>query len=78
MRTITSTEAKAKLNALLAEVEATGVPVTITSRGRRVAVLSPVGPRGRTFGQLPDFDIPEDFDEPLPPGELEAWDGVTS
>ncbi|HEX9176036.1 MAG TPA: type II toxin-antitoxin system Phd/YefM family antitoxin, partial [Mycobacterium sp.] len=41
MKAVTSTEAKAKLNALLAEVERTGVSVTITNHGRPVAVLTP-------------------------------------
>lgn len=75
MKTVTSTEAKAKLNALLAEVERTGAPVTITSHGRRVAVLVPAEPRPRRFGQLPTLAIPEDFDEPLPDSELAAWEG---
>ena len=52
MKTVTSTEAKAKLNALLAEVERTGLPVTITNHGRAVAVLSPAHRRPRRFGQL--------------------------
>ncbi|WP_461166563.1 type II toxin-antitoxin system Phd/YefM family antitoxin [Tsukamurella serpentis] len=74
MRTITSTEAKATLNAILAEVEKTGSPVTITSRGRAVAVISSVVPRTRTFGQFPGLTIPGDFDAPLPEDELTAWD----
>lgn len=76
MKTVSSTEAKAQLNALLAEVERTGSPVTITSRGRPVAVLSPVQPRPRSFGQLPNMVIGADFDEPLPASELAAWDGA--
>lgn len=75
MRTITSTEAKAKLNALLAEVEKTGSPVTVTSHGRAVAVISPTTPRARAFGQYPGLEIPEDFDSPLPENELAAWGG---
>lgn len=73
MKTITSTEAKARLNAVLAEIEQTGVSVTITNHGRPVAVLSPATARPRTFGQLPHLAVPEDFDEPLPPDELDAW-----
>lgn len=75
MRTVTSTEAKAKLNALLAEVERTGASVTITNHGRRVAVLIPAEPRTRRFGQLPALAVPDDFDEPLPDSELAAWEG---
>jgi len=76
VKIVSSTEAKAQLNALLAEVERTGSPVTITSRGRPVAVLSPVQPRPRTFGQLPNMVIGADFDEPLPVSELAAWEGA--
>ncbi|MFT3715369.1 MAG: type II toxin-antitoxin system Phd/YefM family antitoxin [Gordonia sp. (in: high G+C Gram-positive bacteria)] len=75
MATITSTEAKARLNAILAEVERTGTPVTITTRGRPVAVLSPVTPGRRRFGQFPDLVIPDDFDDPLPDEELALWEG---
>jgi len=77
MRTITSTEAKAKLNAVLAEMERTGSPVAITSHGRPVAVISPVTPRTRVFGQFPGLVIPDDFDAPLPDDELAAWDGLS-
>ncbi|WP_102141414.1 type II toxin-antitoxin system Phd/YefM family antitoxin [Mycobacterium hubeiense] len=75
MKTVTSTEAKAKLNALLAEVEGTGVSVTITNHGRPVAVLAPVRHRPRRFGQLPTLVVPDNFDEPLPDTELVAWEG---
>jgi prevent-host-death family protein len=77
MRTITSTEAKAKLNAVLAEVEKTGSPVTVTSHGRAVAVISPAMSRTRTFGQFPGLVIPDDFDAPLPDEELSAWDAAS-
>jgi prevent-host-death family protein len=75
VKTVTSTEAKAKLNALLAEVERTGVAVTITNHGRAVAVLSPAHPRPRKFGQLPALLVPDNFDEPLPDAEIAAWQG---
>lgn len=75
MKTVSSTEAKAQLNALLAEVERTGSAVTITSRGRPIAVLSPVRLRPRTFGQLPNLRIGADFDVALPDSELDAWEG---
>jgi prevent-host-death family protein len=73
-KTVTSTEAKATLNALLAEVERTGTPVTITNHGRPVAVLMPVREMPRRFGQLPSLAVPEDFDDPLPESELAAWE----
>ena len=75
MKTVSSTEAKAQLNALLAEVQRTGTPVTITSHGRPVAVLTPVHARSRTFGQLPSLVVGDDFDEPLPDAEVAAWEG---
>ncbi|MDV3123749.1 type II toxin-antitoxin system Phd/YefM family antitoxin [Mycobacterium sp. 21AC1] len=75
-KTITSTEAKTRLNAILAEVEQTGVSVTITNHGRPVAVLSPAVARPRTFGQLPNLVVPENFDEPLPVDELAAWESA--
>ena len=72
-KTITSTAAKATLNALLAEVERTGTPVTITNHGRPVAALVPIQQAPRRFGQLPNLTVPEDFDDPLPDSELAAW-----
>ena len=74
MKVVTSTEAKAKLNALLAEIERTGVSVTITNHGRAVAVLTPAHPRPRRFGQLPALNVSDDFDEPLPEAEIRAWE----
>ena len=74
MKTVTSTEAKAKLNALLAEIERTGASITITNHGRPVAVLAPVRSRPRAFGQLPALKISESFDDPLPDSELAAWE----
>ncbi|MCH9729775.1 MAG: type II toxin-antitoxin system Phd/YefM family antitoxin [Actinomycetia bacterium] len=77
MKTITSTEAKARLNAVLAEVESTGEPVTITNHGRPVAVVSPARPKPRTFGQFPNLAIPEGFDDPLPAEELAGWESAS-
>lgn len=73
---VTSTEAKNRLNALLAEVERTGKAVTITNHGRPVAKLVPVEPLPREFGQLPNLLVPKDFDDPLPDVELARWEGV--
>ncbi|MDO3331317.1 type II toxin-antitoxin system Phd/YefM family antitoxin [Mycobacteroides abscessus] len=74
MKTITSTDAKNRLNAVLQEVERTGEPVTITNHGRPVAVLSPARPVSRTFGQFPNLLVPKTFDDPLPADELAAWE----
>jgi prevent-host-death family protein len=75
MKIVTSTEAKARLNALLAEVQRTGSPVTITTHGRPVAVLTPVHARPRPFGQLPTLVVGADFDDPLPESDVAAWEG---
>jgi prevent-host-death family protein len=72
---VTSTEAKNRLNALLAEVERTGESVTITNHGRPVAMLVPVQPVPRRFGQFPNLLVPDNFDDPLPDSELAAWEG---
>lgn len=70
---VSSTEAKSRLNALLAEVERTGKTVIITNHGRDVALLVPVTPTSRQFGQLPSLSVPTDFDDPLPDAELARW-----
>lgn len=75
VKTITSTQAKATLNALLAEVEHTGTSVTITNHGRPVAILTPAHEMPRRFGQLPTLAIPDGFDDPLPDSEIAAWEG---
>lgn len=75
---MTSTEAKNRLNALLAEVQRTGKAVTITNHGRPVAKLVPVEPVPRKFGQLPNLLVPGDFDEPLPDSELARWESDQS
>lgn len=72
--TVTSTEAKNRLNALLADIERTGQSVTITNHGRPVAKLVPVQPVPRKFGQLPKLVVPTDFDAPLPESELARWE----
>jgi prevent-host-death family protein len=75
MKSVSSTEAKARLNALLAEVRRTGTSVTITTHGRPVAVLMPVEQRQRHFGRLPTLVVRDDFDEPLPEPDIAAWEG---
>lgn len=74
VKTITSTEAKTRLNALLAEVQRSGASVMITNHGRPVAVLSPAKVEPRSFGQLPSLVVPDTFDEPLPADEIAAWE----
>lgn len=66
-------EAKTRLSELLARVES-GESVVIARAGRPVAHLSAVSaPPSRTFGIL-DLAVPDSFFEPLPDGELAAWE----
>ena len=74
MKTVTTTEAKARLNALLTEVEA-GETITITNHGRSIAVLSKADPHRRRFGQFAGLvTLTDDFDAPLGEEELAAWE----
>lgn len=73
---MTSTEAKNRLNALLAEIQRTGKAVTITNHGRPVARLVPAEPMPRKFGQLPNLVVPNNFDEALPESELARWEAA--
>ena len=76
MKTLSSTEAKAKFNAVLAEVAATGQPVTITNHGKPVAVLRPAEAPVREFGMLAGLiTVPDDFDDPMSEDELALWEG---
>lgn len=74
MTTVSSTEAKNRLNSILAEIERTGEAVTITNHGRPIARIVPFEARPRTFGQFPHLLVPDDFDDPLPESELRAWE----
>ncbi|HWX99811.1 MAG TPA: type II toxin-antitoxin system Phd/YefM family antitoxin [Mycobacterium sp.] len=57
MKTVTTTEAKAKLNPLLADVERRGASVTIMNHGRPVAALMPAHQGRRRFVQLPALAV---------------------
>jgi len=75
VNTVTTTEAKARLHALLDDVAA-GDSVTITRHGRAVAVLTAPGDTARHFGLLAGVvSAPADFDDPLDDEELALWDG---
>lgn len=77
MKTVSSTEAKAGLNALLAELESTSSPVTITKHGRPVAALTPATPARRITGSFEGaLEIPDDFDAPLADADLAFWEGT--
>ena len=73
MKTVTTTEAKAKFNALLTEV-ASGQTVTITNHGRPVAVLSKAEPPTWRLGRFAGLvTIPDDFDAPMSEDDLALW-----
>ncbi|WP_342211237.1 hypothetical protein [Mycobacterium attenuatum] len=46
--------------------------MTITSYGRPVAMVVPIRPVPRRFGQFPNLLAPDDFDDPLPPCDREG------
>ncbi len=68
-------EAKTHFSELLERVEA-GEEIVITRRGSQVARLVGVGaPKPRRFGQFAGlFDVPDDFDAPLPDELLDAFE----
>ncbi|RMF81768.1 MAG: type II toxin-antitoxin system Phd/YefM family antitoxin [Nitrospirae bacterium] len=75
MKTINATEFKARCLAILDEVAATGEPVTILKRGRRVAQLLPWVDRSRGHPQAAlagSVEILGDVVEPPLPAE--AWE----
>lgn len=67
-------EAKTHLSRLLERVSA-GEEIAITRRGEEVALLVPAsGRRPRRFGvDAGSFEVPADFDAPLPPDVLAAF-----
>lgn len=72
MKSVSTTEARARFGALLAEVTA-GESFVITSHGRPVAVLAPAAPR-RRFGQWAGLvQRTHDFDAPMEDDELRLW-----
>lgn len=73
MTTVNVQEAKTRLSDLLARAER-GEQITIARAGSPVVRLVPVTrPAGREFGGL-DFEVPDDFDGPLPEEELTRWE----
>ena len=69
-------EAKTQLSRLLRRVEA-GEEILIARRGRPIARLSPIRPprRERVLGRNRGaFDIPDDFNAPLPDDVLASFE----
>jgi prevent-host-death family protein len=70
-------DAKTRLSQLLAQVEA-GQEIIIARAGKPVARLSPIMDKGdrRRLGQDRGlFEVPDDFDDPLPDDLLQAFLG---
>ena len=78
MKKVSVAEAKAQLSSLLDEVEH-GEAVTITRHNVPVAEIRPVAhldDRPRPWGLASGtFDVPDDFDAPLPDDVLDAFEG---
>ncbi|MBM3269895.1 MAG: type II toxin-antitoxin system Phd/YefM family antitoxin [Candidatus Sericytochromatia bacterium] len=77
MRVVTVHEAKTNLSRLLAFVQA-GETIVIAKNGRPVARLVACEPAGepRPIGLMPGaFGIRDDFNDPLPEAELQAFEG---
>lgn len=67
-------EAKTHLSRLLERV-AGGEEIAITRRGERIALLIPARHGGRQLGlDEGRFQIPDDFDDPLPEDLLDAFE----
>ncbi|MDQ3707707.1 MAG: type II toxin-antitoxin system Phd/YefM family antitoxin [Actinomycetota bacterium] len=67
-------EAKTHLSRLLTRVAA-GEEITISRSGRAVARLVPVSSAHRRFGRDEGvFEVPDDFDAPLPDKMLAAFE----
>jgi prevent-host-death family protein len=67
-------EAKTHLSRLI-ELAGSGEEVTITRRGEAVAKLVPVGGTPRRFGHdRGRFEVPDDFDAPLPDEVIAAFE----
>lgn len=73
MKQINIQQAKTHLSALILR-SVQGEEIVIARAGKPTVRLVPiVEPAERTFGQMA-FEIPQDFDEPLPEEELAAWE----
>lgn len=73
MPTVNVQQAKTQLSQLLVRAEQ-GEEIVIARSGKPVARLLPFEPpRTRSFGTM-HFQVPDDFDAPLPEQELAAWE----
>ena len=73
MTVVNVQDAKTRLSELLARVER-GEEVVVARAGRPVARLVPIDLNWtRPFGSL-SFEVPDDFDAPVPEEELSTWE----
>lgn len=73
MEQVSVHQAKTHLSRLLEQVHA-GQEIVITKNGKPFARLSPLRPAGPRRPGLLSGSVGEEFFEPLPPEELEAWE----
>ena len=78
-RIVSASEFKAKCLRMIDEMQADGVPITITRRGKPVAEVSPsMDPAQRPkslFGSMKGtFTVHGDLDEPVDPDWAAKWD----
>ena len=80
-KTVTATEAKAKILSLLDEVEA-GEEIEITRHGRLVARLVPARPglalMGRFRGEVRQLVSDEELMKPIDEAEFDGWDWIAN
>ena len=72
MTTVNVHEAKTNLSRILEEVRA-GAEVIIAKRGKPVAKLCPIEPPKERIPGLLKGEVGDEFFDPLPDEELEAW-----
>ncbi|OKH81472.1 antitoxin [Mycobacterium sp. ST-F2] len=72
-QTVKVQDAKTRLSALLAEVEA-GAEIVIARGDVPVARLVPITPRGPRAMGFVAYRVPETFFDPLSEEELAAWE----
>ncbi len=75
---VSASEFKAKCLRMIEEMQADGVPITITKRGKVVAKVSPEthAPRGSLFGMLRSPDYHSDWDPEAPACDPDDWEAL--
>ncbi len=75
---VSASEFKAKCLRLIDEMQADGVPITITKRGKPVAEVKPKAeaPRKPLFGSLRSPDYHFDWDPEAPATDPDDWEAL--